>query len=85
LLSIIVRFSKKDASTENKYLELKLGYEKLTGIAENEIRGIKTSEASMLIENKDVVFVDARESLPPKFFVRKKHLSSTARSGGVPC
>ena len=42
-------------------MKLKVGYQKLIDIAENEVRGIRVSEASKLIENKDVVFVDVRD------------------------
>ena len=42
-------------------MKLKVGYKKLIDIAENEVRGIRVSEVSKLIENKDVVFVDVRD------------------------
>ena len=42
-------------------MKLKVGYKKLIDIAENEVRGIRVSEVSELIENKDVVFVDVRD------------------------
>ena len=42
-------------------MNLKVGYQKLIDIAENEVRSISISEAAILIEEKTVVFVDVRD------------------------
>ena len=42
-------------------MNLKVGYQKLIDIAENEIKSISISEAAILIEDKTVVFVDVRD------------------------
>ena len=42
-------------------MNLKVGYQKLIDIAENEVRSINISEAAILIEDKTVVFVDVRD------------------------
>ena len=42
-------------------MNLKVGYQELIDIAENEIKSISISEAAILIEDKTVVFVDVRD------------------------
>ena len=42
-------------------MNLKVGYQKLIEVAENEIKSISISEAAILIEDKTVVFVDVRD------------------------